>query len=86
MKPVSKHDLASHITRTYWSFWCWLFLTVVAIINMIVTPSLFAACVILINISVMAERYKAHKCMRAEYDRRYSWSTDSSVDESEETE
>jgi hypothetical protein len=53
---------------------------------MIVTPSLFAACVILINISVMAERYKAHKCMRAEYDRRYSWSTDSSVDESEETE
>ena len=86
MKPVSKSDLASQITRTYWSFWCWLFLTVVAVINMIVTPSLFAVSVILINLYVMITRYQEHKLLRADYDRKYSWTTRSTVDKSKETE
>lgn len=86
MKPVSKSDISDHITRTYWSFWSWLLLSVLAVINMIVVPSMFALCVILINLYVMITRYQEHKELRAEYDRRYSWSTDIPVDESKETE
>jgi len=86
MKPESKSDILHHISRTYWSFWCWLILSVLAVINMILVPSMFAICVILLDLYVMITRYQEHKELRAEYDRRYSWAINSSVDQSKETE
>ena len=64
----------------------WSFLTLLAGINMIVMPSMFAAMVILINVYVMATKYQEHKAMRAEYDRRYPPTFNKSTHEPEETE
>ena len=64
----------------------WSLLTLLSVINMAVVPSVFAACVILINISVMVQQYRAHKCMRAEYDRQYPPTFDNSTHELKEKE
>ena len=64
----------------------WSFLTLLAGINMIVMPSMFAAMVILINVYVMATKYQEHKGLRAEYDRRYPPTFNKSTHELEETE
>ena len=86
MKPLSKQELTDHITRTYWSFWLWGLLTVLGIVNLITVTSLFSVGVLLINITLMVQKYHEHKCARAEYDRRYAWPVDSSTDQSEEAE
>lgn len=86
MKPLSKQELTDHITRTYWSFWLWAFLATVGIVNVIMVTSLFSVGVLLLNITLMVQRYHDHKTLRAEYDRRYAWPVDSSTDQSEEAE
>ena len=86
MKLVNKQEYEDHITRTYWSFWMWSFLTLLAGINMVVVPSMFAASIILVNIYVMATKYQEHKALRAEYDRRYPPTFNKSTHELEETE
>ena len=64
----------------------WCFLVLLATINLVITPSLFAIGVILINLYVVCIRYQEHKELRAEYDRRYSRATYIPVDQSKETE
>ena len=86
MKLVNKQEYEDHITRTYWSFWMWSFLTLLANINMIMVPSMFAAMVILINVYVMASKYQEHKALRAEYDTRYPPTFNKSTHELAETE
>ena len=86
MMPASKAELSDQITRTYWSFWLWLSLTFLAVVNMTMVPSIFAGIVIIINLYVLITRYQEHKKFRAEYERKYSWPTHSSVDQSKETE
>jgi len=86
MKLVNKQEYIDHITRTYWSFWLWSFLTFLAFANMVVVPSMFAASIILINIYVLATKYQEHKVLRAEYDRRYPPTFNKSTHELEETE
>ena len=86
MKLVNKQEYEDHITRTYYSFWMWSFLALLAFINMAVVPSMFAASVILLNIFVMANKYQEHKELRAEYDRRYPPTFNKSTHELEETE
>jgi hypothetical protein len=86
MTPFTKQELTDHITRTYWSFWLWAFLTTVGIVNVIMVTSLFSVGVLLLNITLMVQRYHDHKTLRAEYDRRYAWPVDSSTDQSEEAE
>ena len=63
-----------------------MFLTIVSIVNMIVVTTLFSVAVMLLNTTLMAQRYHDHKTLRAEYDRRYAWPVDSSTDQSEEAE
>jgi len=86
MRLVNKQEYEDHITRTYYSFWMWSFLTLLANINMIMVPSMFAAMVILINVYVVASKYQEHKALRAEYDRRYPPTFNKSTYELEETE
>ena len=86
MKTMSKQDLTDHITRTYWSFWLWGFLTTVAFLNLVIVTSLFSIGVLLLNITLMVQKYHEHKTLRAEYDRRYAWPVDSSTDQSKEAE
>jgi len=86
MRLVNKQEYEDHITRTYYSFWMWSFLTLLANINMIMVPSMFAAMVILINVYVVASKYQEHKALRAEYDRRYPPTFNKSTHELEETE
>jgi hypothetical protein len=42
--------------------------------------------VLLLNITLMVQKYHEHKTLRAEYDRRYAWPVDSSTDQSKEAE
>ena len=86
MKPLTKQELTDQITRTYWSFWLWGFLTTVGIVNLIMVTSLFTVGVLLLNITLMVQRYNDHKALRAEYDRRYAWPVNSSTDQSKEAE
>ena len=86
MTPFTKQELTDHITRTYWSFWLWAFLTTVGIVNVIMVTSLFSVGVLLLKITLMVQRYEDHKTLRAEYDRRYAWPVDRSTDQSEEAE
>jgi nitrate/TMAO reductase-like tetraheme cytochrome c subunit len=86
MKTTSKQNLIDHITRTYWSFWLWGFLTTVGIVNLIAVTTLFSVGVLLLNITLMVQKYHEHKALRAEYDRRYAWKADSSADQSKEAE
>ncbi len=86
MVPVNKSELVSQITRTYWSFWLWLLLLVVSLINTIVISSLYSVIVVFINMYVLVTRYQEHKKLRAEYERRYAWSADSAVDKFKEPE
>ena len=86
MTFMSKQDLTDHITRTYWSFWLWGSLTTLGIVNVITVTSLFSVGVLLINITLMVQKYHEHKTLRAEYDRRYAWPVDSSTDQSKEAE
>ena len=64
----------------------WSLLTLLAGINMVFVPSMFAASIILVNIYVMATKYQEHKALRAEYDRRYPPTFNKSTHEPEETE
>ena len=86
MKTTSKQNLIDHITRTYWSFWLWGFLTTVGILNLITVTTLFSVGVLLLNITLMVQKYHEHKTLRAEYDRRYAWPVDKSTDQSKEAE
>ena len=86
MTFMSKQDLTDHITRTYWSFWLWGFLTTVSFLNLVMVTSLFSIGVLLLNITLMVQKYHEHKTLRAEYDRRYAWKADSSADQSKEAE
>jgi hypothetical protein len=86
MTFMSKQDLTDHITRTYWSFWLWGFLTTVSFLNLVMVTSLLSIGVLLLNITLMVQKYHEHKTLRAEYDRRYAWPVDSSTDQSKEAE
>ena len=86
MTSMSKQGLTDHITRTYWSFWLWGFLATVGILNLIAVTTLFSVGVLLLNITLMVQKYHEHKTLRAEYDRRYAWPVDSSTDQSKEAE
>jgi len=86
MKLVNKQEYIDHITRTYYSFWLWSLLTLLAVANVIFVPSMFAVSIVLVNIYVMATKYQEHKELRAEYDRRYPPTFNKSTNEPEETE
>lgn len=86
MKLVNKTELFDLITRTYYSFWLWCFLTILAVINSLVFPSIFNLSVVSINVFVALNKYQEHKKLRAEYVRRYPWPINQPTEQFEETE